>query len=342
MAFVLTFLLRRLAQGIVVVFLVSFLIFTLLRVIPGDPVRIMLGTNVSEATLEQTAQDLGLRDPIPVQYANYLYNLIRGDLGQSYLLGESGGAAPTAQNKQGGRITAEEEVARAAETKTVRAKVLKLIGDGLPYTLQLAGLGLLFTFIIALPLGIAGGLKPERWQDRLAFFMGSFFVSLPNFWLALVLILLISSKANLLPSIGYKGFAYTILPAIVLAVELSPVIIRGLSVSIASNMQQGFVDGGRVRGLPWSQIVWRHIIRNSSIPMLNLFGIQIGGLLLGGVFVTEYIFDYPGVGKLTIQAVLQRDFPIIQGVAILAAAVLVLVNILVDLVATYIDRRLKY
>ena len=97
-----------------------------------------------------------------------------------------------------------------------------------------------------------------------------------------------------------------------------------------------------MRGLPWSRIVWRHIIRNSSIPMLNLFGIQIGGLLLGGVFVTEYIFDYPGVGKLTIQAVLQRDFPIIQGVAILAAAVLVLVNILVDLVATYIDRRLKY
>jgi ABC-type dipeptide/oligopeptide/nickel transport system permease component len=340
MAFVLTFLLRRLAHGIVVVLLVSFLIFALLRVIPGDPVRMMLGLNVSQAMLEQKAKELGLRDPVPVQYANFLYNLARGDLGRSYLLGESGGAAPSAQNKLGGQITAEEELAR--ETRTTRASVLKLIGDGLPYTLQLAALGLLFTMIVALPLGIAGGLKPERWQDRAAFFVGSLLVSIPNFWLALVLILLISSKANLLPAIGYKGFAYTILPAIVLAVELAPVIIRGLSVSISSSLQAGFVDGGIVRGLPWSSIVWRHVVRNASIPMLNLFGIQIGGLLLGGVFVAEYIFDYPGVGKLTIQAVLQRDFPIIQGVAILAAAVLVVVNILVDLAATYIDRRLKY
>lgn len=342
MAFILTFLLRRIAQGVVVVFLVSFLIFTLLRVIPGDPVRMMLGANVSEAVLEQKAEELGLRDPIYEQYGRYVASLFQGDLGESYLLGESGGAAPTAQSKQGGRISEEGELAREDTLKTRRAQVLKLIGDGLPYTLQLAGLGLLFTMLVALPLGIAGGLKPEKWQDRLAFFTGSLFVSLPNFWLALVLILLISTRANLLPSIGYKGFSYTILPAIVLAVELAPIIIRGLSVAIAGNLQQGFVDGGRLRGLPWSQIVWRHIIRNSSIPMLNLFGVQIGGLLLGGVFVTEYIFDYPGVGKLTIQAVLQRDFPIIQGVAILAAGTLVLVNILVDLIATYIDRRLKY
>ena len=342
MAFILTFLLRRIAQGVVVVFLVSFLIFTLLRIIPGDPVRMMLGANVSEVVLEQKAAELGLRDPIYEQYGRYIVEIFQGDFGQSYLLGESGGAAPTAQSKQGGRITEEGEREREASLKTQRAHVIKLIGDGLPYTLQLAGLGLLFTLLVAVPLGIAGGLKPEKWQDKIAFFSSSLFVSLPNFWLALVLILLISTRANLLPAIGYKGFSYTILPAIVLAVELAPIIIRGLSVAIAGNLQQGFVDGGRMRGLPWNQIVWRHIVRNSSIPMLNLFGVQIGGLLLGGVFVTEYIFDYPGVGKLTIQAVLQRDFPIIQGIAILAAGTLVLVNILVDLIATYIDRRLKY
>src|SRR5262249_5511584 len=207
--------------------------------------------------------------------------------------------------------------------------------------LQVGGVGILFRALVGVALGIAGGLKPNGWQDRIAFLTGSLFVSIPNFWLALVLILLVSSKANLLPAIGYKGFAYTILPAIVLAVELAPVIIRGLSVSISSSLQAGFVDRGIVLGLPWSSIVWLPVVRNASIPMLNLFGIQIGGLLLGGVFVAEYIFDYPGVGKLTIQAVLQRDFPIIQGVAILAAAVLVVINILVDLAATYIDRRLK-
>jgi peptide/nickel transport system permease protein len=334
MAFVLTFLLRRLAHGVVVVLLVSFLIFTLLRVIPGDPVRVILGQQASSQALEIRAQELGLRDPIPVQYARFLYNLVHGDLGESYLLGESGGAAPSGQNTGTGELN--------EATRTTRADVLTLIANALPYTLQLAGLGLLITFLVALPIGLAAGLKPEKWQDRLAFFASSVFVSIPNFWLALVLILVLSSKLNLLPSIGYRGFAYTILPAIVLAVELTPVIIRGLSVSIAGAMQLGFVDGGVVRGLPWRQIVWKHVVRNASIPMLNLFGVQIGGLLLGGVFVVEYIFDYPGVGKLTIQAVLQRDFPIIQGVAILAAAVLVLANILVDLAATYIDRRLKY
>jgi peptide/nickel transport system permease protein len=318
----------------VVVLLVSFLIFTLLRVIPGDPVRVMLGQQSSEAALELKAEELGLRDPIIVQYGRFLLAVAQGDFGESYLLGESGGAAPVGQNTTGGQ--------GPSEARTSRAKVLDLIADGIPYTLQLAGLGLFFALLVSLPLGISAGLKPQKWQDRLAFFTGSLFVSLPNFWLALVLILLVSSKANLLPAIGYRGFAYTILPAIVLAVELAPIIIRGLSVSIAGAMQAGFVDGGMVRGLPWSQIVWRHVVRNASIPMLNLFGVQVGGLLLGGVFVAEYIFDYPGVGKLTIQAVLQRDFPIIQGVAILAAAVLVLSNIIVDLIATYLDRRLKY
>jgi len=330
MAFVLTFLVRRLAHGVVVIFLVSFLIFTLLRVIPGDPVRVILGTQASAEAVEITAVELGLRDPIPVQYGRFLYDLAHGDLGRSYLLGESGGAAPS------GMVTGE------AGPRSTRAEVLTLILQALPYTLQLAGLGLLISFAIAIPLGLSAGLRPGRWQDRFAFFTSSVFVSVPNFWLALVLILLVSSKLHLLPSIGYRGFAYTVLPAIVLAVELSPVIIRGLSVSVAGAMQLGFVDGGIVRGLPWRQIVWKHVVRNASIPMLNLFGVQIGGLLLGGVFVVEYIFDYPGVGKLTIQAVLQRDFPIIQGVAILAAAVLVLANILVDLAATYIDRRLQY
>lgn len=334
MSFILTFLLRRLAHGLLVVLLVSFLIFTLLRVIPGDPVRVMLGQQSSEAALEIKAQELGLRDPIIVQYGRFLLGVSQGDFGQSYLLNESGGAAPVGQNTTGGT--------GASDTRTGRADVLKLIGNGLPYTLQLAGLGLLFALVVSLPLGLSAGLKPHLWQDKLAFFTGSLFVSLPNFWLALVLILLVSSKANLLPAIGYKGFAYTILPAIVLAVELAPVIIRGLSTSVAGAMQQGFVDGGIVRGLPWRQIVWKHIVRNASIPMLNMFGVQVGGLLLGGVFIAEYIFDYPGIGKLTVQAVLQRDFPIIQAVAILAASVLVLSNILVDLIATYLDRRLKY
>ncbi len=339
MAFVLTFLIRRLAQGVVIVLLVTFLIFTLLRVIPGDPVRIMLGPATTQAVVEARAQELGLRDSIPEQFVRYIAKAVQGDFGQSYFIGETG-IALTAQNVVGGK--GQDTATEQREAKMTRAGVLKVIGDGLPYTLMLAGLGLLFTLVMAVPLGIAAGLNQEKWQDRLAFFIGSVFISLPNFWLALVLILLITARAGLLPSIGYKGFAYVILPAIVLAVELAPIIIRGLSMSIAQALQAGYVSGGIVRGLPWRQIIVRHVLRNSSIPMLNLFGVQIGGLLLGGVFVTEFVFDYPGVGRSTVQAVLQRDFPVIQGVAILAASILVLANIMVDLASTFIDRRLKF
>lgn len=330
MAFVLTFLLRRLVQGVIIVLLVAFLIFTLLRIIPGDPVRMMVGPSAPEEIVDELGEELGLKDPIPVQFGRYLSGLARGDLGESFIRAKSGGSIA------GGRDRGD-----PAE-RGHHAKVLDLIAAALPLTIQLAGLGIAFTLLIALPLGIGGGLHAERWPDKLAFMVGSFFVSLPNFWLGLVLILLVSARAGWLPSIGYRGFAYTVLPAVVLAIELSPVIIRALTVSVAASLQQSFVAAGVARGLSRRQIILRHVLRNASIPMLNLFGVQVGGLLLGGVFVVEYIFDYPGLGLVTINAVFQRDFPVIQGVAILAASVLVLINILVDLASTYIDRRLQY
>ena len=146
---------------------------------------------------------------------------------------------------------------------------------------------------------------------------------------------------GILPSIGYKGFEYTILPAFVLAIGISPFIIRTLSVSIAQVMNEEFITVAPLRGLKRAHIVGAHAIRNASIPLLNLFGIQLG-LLLGGVLVVELIFDYPGLGRLTINAVLQRDFPIIQGVAIFISAIFVFINIAVDLAASFIDPRLEY
>ena len=202
-------------------------------------------------------------------------------------------------------------------------------------------MAIFFALLISFPLGIAAGLKPGKWQDKLAFFAGSVFVSIPSFWLAVVLALLLSVHWGLLPSIGYKGFKYTILPAFVLAIEMSPFIIRTLSVSIAQVMQEEFISVAPLRGLRRARIVVAHAIRNASIPLLNLFGIQLG-VLLGGVLVIELIFDYPGLGRLTINAVLQRDFPIIQGVAIFMAGLFVFINIAVDLVASFIDPRLEY
>lgn len=325
--FAVNFLMRRLFQGVIIIFLVSLLIFTLLRVVPGDPVRLMAGGMAPEALIEKIATDMGLRDPIPVQFGRYMSGVVRGDLGQSFVRPANGASTGGATFND--------------TTRGERAKVFDLIFDALPMTLQLAAVTLVIAVIFSAIVGIAGGLSIGRWPDKLAFYISSVFISLPNFWLGIVLALLFSVKLGWLPAIGYQGFAYTILPAIVLAVELSPVLIRTLVSSVSGQMMEPYVSVGRVRGLSKARIISNHALRNASVPLLNLLGVQFSGLL-GGVIIVEYIFDYPGLGLLTINAVLQRDFPLIQGIAIVTSAIFVLINIIVDLVATTIDPRLEY
>lgn len=325
--FAVNFLMRRLVQGVIIIFLVSLLIFTLLRVVPGDPVRLMAGGMAPEALIEKIATDMGLRDPILVQFGRYMGGVVHGDLGQSFVRPANGAST-------GGSTFND-------STRGERAKVFDLIFDALPMTLQLAAVTLVIALIFSGIIGIAGGLSIGRWPDKLAFYISSIFISLPNFWLGIVLALLFSVKLGWLPAIGYQGFAYTILPAIVLAVELSPVLIRTLVSSVSTQMMEPYVSVGRVRGLSRSRIISNHALRNASVPLLNLLGVQFSSLL-GGVIIVEYIFDYPGLGLLTINAVLQRDFPLIQGIAIVTSAIFVLINIVVDLVATTIDPRLEY
>ncbi|EPX86018.1 ABC transporter permease [Salipiger mucosus] len=325
--FIVRFLARRLLQGAVIVFLVSALIFTLLRVVPGDPVRLMAGGMAPEALIEQIAEDMGLRDPIYQQFGRYVAGVVQGDLGQSFVRPANGAAVGGASFDD--------------STRGERAEVWDLIAQTAPMTLQLALLAMAFALVIAVPIGVWGGLRPGRLPDRIALYLSSLFVSLPNFWLGIVLALLLSVHLELVPAIGYEGFAYTILPAFVLAIEIAPFIIRTLTVSVAGVMGQSFIDIAAVRGLTRNQIVFRHAIKNSSVPLLNLLGVQFS-MLLGGVLVIEFIFDYPGLGLLTINAVMQRDFPLIQGIAIVTAAAFVLINIVVDLCATAIDPRLDY
>lgn len=325
--FAVNFLIRRLMQGLVIIFLVSLLIFTLLRVVPGDPVRLMAGGMAPEALIEKIATDMGLRDPIIVQFGRYMSGVVRGDLGQSFVRPANGAATGGATFND--------------TTRGERAEVFDLIVEALPMTLQLAAVTLVIALAFSAIVGIAGGLAVGRWPDKLAFYISSIFISLPNFWLGIVLALLFSVKLGWLPAIGYQGFAYTILPAMVLAVELSPVLIRTLVSSVSGQMMESYVSVGRVRGLSRKRIISNHVLRNASVPLLNLLGVQFSSLL-GGVIIVEYIFDYPGLGLLTINAVLQRDFPLIQGIAIVTSAIFVLINILVDLVATTIDPRLEY
>jgi ABC-type dipeptide/oligopeptide/nickel transport system permease component len=325
MTFLLSFLARRLVQGAIIVGLVSFAVFALLRIIPGDPVRLMLGPMTPDNVVEEMARKLGLRDPIPVQYVHYIGNVLKGDLGRSFVKAPSGEAVGGNLDPQRGE----------------RARVFDLITSTLPFTLQLAGLALVLAALLAVPLGTFGGLYAGRWPDTLAMYTASVLVSVPNFWLGIMLTLLLTAQLGWIPSIGYHNFAYTILPAMVIAVEMAPLFIRASSVSIAATMQLPFVEIGLIRGLSFRRIFFQHVLRNSLVPILNLFGVQLGALL-GGVLIVEYIFSYPGLGFLTVQSVLQRDFPTIQGIAMLTSSVFVVINIIVDLVSTYIDRRLGY
>lgn len=321
-----SFLVRRTLQGTFIILLVSFGIFAVLRMVPGDPARLIVGPMASDAVVEATAKEMGLRDPIPVQYVRWLGAALHGDLGRSFTRAPNG--------SQVGGLHDDSD-------KGQKALVMDLIRGVLPYTLQLAALALLFALIIAIPLGVAGGMRSGEWPDKLVLYISSAFVSIPNFWLAVVLALVVTAKLRLIPSIGYQGFSYTILPAFVIAIEMSPIFMRSLSTSVAVARQQSFVSLAKIRGLSRWRIFFGHILRNAAVPVLNLFGVQIGALL-GGILIVEYIFNYPGLGLLTVQSVLQRDFPVIQGIAVLSAVLFVVINIIVDLISTSIDPRLDF
>ncbi|MCG8274365.1 ABC transporter permease [Aquamicrobium sp. NLF2-7] len=329
MAFALEFFLRRISQGVLIVLAVAFVIFTLLRIAPGDPTRIILGPMATPSAMEETAQRLGLRDPIPVQFLRYLGDIAKGDFGNSFIRG-----------KQGGTTGGSQDAGSAAPVE--RAAVIELIARALPYTLLLAACGFLLACLVSIPLGILAGVRNRGWPQKTALYLSSFFVSLPNVWVGIVLIYLLSARTGWLPAIGYQHIGYVIIPAIVVAVELAPVMIRSISVALAGNVQEPFYEIGQVRGLSARAMLFRHVLRNAAVPLLNSFGAQMIGMLLGGLFVVEYIFSFPGIGLLTINAVFQRDFPVIQTVAIFASTVLVFINIAVDFASTTIDRRLKF
>lgn len=326
MAFFASFLVRRLAQAVIIVFVVTILIFTILRVVPGDPVRLILGPMATQETLDRMAVRLGLHDPIFVQYVRYMRGVLRGDFGTSFVRPVSG------QTTGGGRPD--------DPTRLDRANVIDLISDRLPLTLQLAGLAILFALLIAVPAGVLAGIYRMRFPDSFVILTSSVMVSLPNFWLGLVLALVFSIKLGWLPAVGYRGFSYTVLPALVLAIELAPILMRAIGISLGTALSESYVAMGQMRGLSRARMIW-HASRNAAVPVLNLFGIQLGAML-GGVLIIEFIFDYPGLGQLTINAVLQRDFPLIQAVTIVTSVIFVFVNMVVDYISSVIDPRLEY
>jgi len=312
---VLEFLLQRASVSVLTLFLISLIVFTGVRLIPGDPARVLAGTDADETGLEQVRQKYGLNDPIPVQYLRWIGLALRGDLGESIRTRES---------------------------------VTRIVGLKLPITLQLAAYALLVALVIALPAGILAAVRRNSLWDYLLSGASLCGVSIPNFWLGIMLILLLSVRLGWLPASGYVppmqdplgNTQRMLMPAFVLGVALAAVLMRQTRNSMIEVLSADYIRTAYSKGLPGAVVVLRHAIRNGLIPVITIFGLQMGALISGAV-VTEQIFVVPGFGRLIVEAVFTRDYPLVQGVVLITASAYVLINLLVDLSYSLLNPRIR-
>jgi peptide/nickel transport system permease protein len=304
---VLGFTLGRTGQMVIVVFGVVTLVFFILRIAAGDPARLMHPPGEQEEIVQLTRERIGTDRPLMVQYGHYLIGLTRGDLGDSFH-----GGAP----------------------------VLDEVLDALPNTAMLAAVTIVVSSTVALVLGIAAALRSNTWFDRAVLVYVSLALSTPSFWLAIVLVLFFSVRLGWFPAIDLKGPKSFVLPVATLAVVLTPVLIRTIRQSFLDTLGDDHVRAARARGIPERRVILVHGLKVAALPLVTLIGLQ-AGLILAGAYVVEVIFNWPGIGKLTLDAVAGRNFPVIQGGALVAALAFVIVNFVVDLVYAALDPRIR-
>ena len=312
----LAFLARRLLATIPVLLVVSLLVFLMLRLTPGDPAAVMAGDAASTEQIAQIRTGLGLDRSIPEQYAIWFGNVLRGDLGQSFYY---------------------------------QTGVATLIGQRLEPTLSLALITITLAVLVAVPLGVLAAWRFGGWLDRALMGFSVLGFSIPIFVLAYLLIWLVSLKLGWLPVQGYKRLAdgpglwlyHLTLPAITLSVIYIALIARVTRASVLETLGEDYIRTARAKGLPESTVLLRHALANAAVPIVTVIGIGIA-LLIGGVVVTESVYAIPGLGRLTVDAVLARDFPTIQGVILLFSFAYVMINLLVDLSYLFFDPRIRY
>ena len=303
-----TYVLRRLAQSALTLLGVSVLVFLILRVLPGDPARMLLPDGAPESAVAELNRQLGLREPLVVQYGLFLGSVARGDFGQSF---------------------------------QYRAPALRVVLERLPATVQLTLAAMLITIAAGVPLGIFTAVRRGTRYDVAGTIVAVLGQSLPNFWLGIMLILLFGVTLRWLPTSGFAGWTSLVLPAVTLAAFPTALVARLTRSSMLEILNRDYVRTGRAKGLAERSVVFRHALRNAAIPVLTVIGLQIGALL-GGAVITESIFAWPGMGKLIVDAIFFRDFPVVQTVLILSATVFVVINLAVDLLYTVIDPRIRY
>ncbi len=302
-----TFFLSRLLSALFVLFGVTCLVFLLLHLVPGDPVEVMLGESAQPADREALRQALGLDRPLLVQFLDYFERLLRGDLGVSL---------------------------------HSQRPIVDLILERFPATLELALAALVVAVVIAFPLGVLAAVRKDTPWDYSAMSVSLFGVSMPNFWLGPVLILIFSVWLGWLPVSGRDEPTSIILPAITLGTALAAVLSRMVRAALLEVLGEDFVRTARAKGLSERRVIWRHALRNALLPVVTILGLQLG-VLLGGAVITEIVFSWPGLGQLTIEAIQTRDYPVVQACVLLISVGYVLVNTLTDLVYAWLDPRVR-
>ena len=302
------YILRRLLQMVPVVLGITLIVFVLVRV-SGDPVTLMLPEDAEQFQIDALREALGLDQPITTQYVIYMRDLLRGDLGTS--LRYSGQAA------------------------------LPIVLERLPATLQLTLAALVVAVVISFPLGIIAAVYRNRWPDMSATSFAVLGQAMPNFWLGIMMILLFSVILGWLPVSGRSGLASFILPAITLGTSLAALLTRLMRSSLLEVLNQDYVRTATAKGLQRRLVLLKHAVRNALLSYVTVLGLQVATLMAGAV-VTEQVFAWPGIGLLAIQAINSRDMPVIQGVVIVAALIVMSANLLVDILYALIDPRISY
>jgi len=301
------FLVRRLVLAIPVLLGVATLVFSLIHVVPGDPAQAMLGEAASPESVSELRSRLGLNRPLHVQYAAFLVGLARADLGVSLRTNE---------------------------------RVSSAIAARVPATAELALAAVLLAVVMAIPAGIVAAVWSDSAVDHAGTTLALIGLSMPTFWLGPLLAIVFSVNLGWLPVSGRGTIAHLVLPAITLAIPLAAILARTTKASLMDELGEIYATAARARGLSEMRIVLRHAFRNSLIPVVTVLGLQVGGLLTGAV-ITETIFAWPGVGRLLIQSIGFRDYPLVQGCILLIAVTYVSVNLLTDLAYAFLDPRIR-
>jgi ABC-type dipeptide/oligopeptide/nickel transport system permease component len=300
------YLLRRLAQSVLVLLGVSFVVFFILY-LTGDPALLLLPPDATAEDIRKFREEMGFNDPFIVQYGRFLGGALRGDFGQSVRHGEP---------------------------------AFPLVLERLPATFQLAGSALVVALALAIPAGVLSAVRRNTVTDYVATVVALLGQSMPTFWLGIMLILVFSVQFNLLPSSGRGGLEHLVLPAVTLGLFTTARITRLTRSGMLEVLNQDYIRTARAKGVSGRPVVWKHAFKNAAIPIVTIVGIELG-TLLGGSVITETIFAWPGVGRLSVQAIYNRDYPVVQAAVFLLASTFVLVNLVVDLLYTYLDPRIR-